>query len=357
MVWITFLISSIFVIIAGIKLSYYGDIIAEKSGMGRTLVGMILISMATSLPELVTSLKAISLNNSELVFGNLFGSNLFNLAILILIDFWLRKKSVYSVLEIKTEKSALASIVPVLIMMLSITILSSNVSGFNLQGDYFAIQHGMPVILGVGLDSILVILAYLYILKKVFFKKHDDEIEPATEEVVEDYGDKTLKNGVVGFSIAAIVIVFAGLALTEAADEISKLKIGGVSLGGSFVGSLFLAMVTSLPELVATIGAMRLKAYNMAMGNIFGSNIFNILILAITDIFYRKGSITNSATFGKSSLPNPKILITIVLVVLITVLVSLTASKDHVKKRRITNLSMLILLMFILNQVILFFLR
>ncbi len=357
MVWISFLISSFFVVVAGIKLAYYGDIIAEKSGMGRTLVGMILISMATSLPELVTSIKAISLNNTELVFGNLFGSNLFNLSILILIDFWLRKKSVYSLLEMKTEKSALASLIPVLIMMLSLAILSSNAGGFNLQGEFFSVEHGMPVFIGVGLDSLLVIFAYLYILKKVFFKKHDDGVVESSEEVSEDYGDKTLKNGVIGFGIAAIVIVFAGLVLTGAADEISKMKIGGVSLGGSFVGSMFLALVTSLPELVATIGALRLKAYNMAMGNIFGSNIFNILILAIVDIFYRKGSITNSAIFGNSAVPNPKIIITAVFVVLITVLVSLAASKDHVKKRRLTNLSMLILLMFAFNQAILFFLR
>jgi len=73
--WITFIVSASFIVGAGIKLAFYGDIIAEKSGLGRTIVGLLLISFATSLPEMVTAVRSAMLGNPDLVMGNMFGSN------------------------------------------------------------------------------------------------------------------------------------------------------------------------------------------------------------------------------------------------------------------------------------------
>jgi len=85
--WLLFLICALIIIFTGTKLTRYGDIIAEKTGLGRVWIGAALIPLATSLPELTSSSGAAWINAPNLAIGNIFGSIMFNLLIIAIADF------------------------------------------------------------------------------------------------------------------------------------------------------------------------------------------------------------------------------------------------------------------------------
>ncbi len=124
-----------------------------------------------------------------------------------------------------------------------------------------------------------------YVSYKVLEKDDDDEDETS---------EYTLKGVIFRMGLAALAIVVAGLMLSKTADSIATLT----GLGGSFVGSFFLAVVTSLPEVAACYGAIRVGSVNMALGNLFGSNLFNMAIIPFADFVYVKGPIFNYVSKG-----------------------------------------------------------
>jgi cation:H+ antiporter len=98
-------------------------------------------------------------------------------------------------------------------------------------------------------------------------------------------GTASLKVGIIGFLVAAGVLVFVTPIMVQSANEISV----QTGLGATFVGTTLVALVTSLPELVTTLAAIKIGANDMAIGNLFGSNMFNMFAVGLTDLFYIKG--------------------------------------------------------------------
>ena len=88
-----------------------------------------------------------------------------------------------------------------------------------------------------------------------------------------------------GFSLAAVGLVVVTPMMVSASTEIAEIT----GLGTTFIGTTLVAIVTSLPELVTTIAAVRIGADDMAIGNLFGSNLFNMFALGLTDVFYLPG--------------------------------------------------------------------
>jgi cation:H+ antiporter len=99
------------------------------------------------------------------------------------------------------------------------------------------------------------------------------------------YVDHSLLGAIIRYALAGLVVLAAGIAMPFAAVALAE----AMGWGQSFVGTLLVAAATSLPEAAATIGALRIGAIDLAIGNLFGSNLFNIAILAIDDIAYFKG--------------------------------------------------------------------
>jgi cation:H+ antiporter len=93
-------------------------------------------------------------------------------------------------------------------------------------------------------------------------------------------------------------------------------------LGQSFVGNVLIALSTSLPELVVSIAALRINAVDMAVGNLFGSNLFNICILALDDIAYTKGPLLSTVAAGNVITAVAAITITTIAVIGLTYRVS-----------------------------------
>jgi cation:H+ antiporter len=99
------------------------------------------------------------------------------------------------------------------------------------------------------------------------------------------YGHISARRAAVLYALNAVVIIGAAMWLPFLGNRIAE----ATGLGASFIGSILIAMTTSLPELVVSIAALRIGAADMAIANLFGSNMFNIFILAVDDIAFVKG--------------------------------------------------------------------
>ncbi len=273
MVWLKFLLCLVIVVFAGIKLARYGDVIAEKTGLGGVWVGLLLMATATSLPELFAGISAVALVGvPDLAMGDAFGSNLFNLVIIALLDILHRQGPLLT--RVGTGQALVGGLSILLIAFATTSIFFSlNVSG-----------------LGLGWVSIftpLLVLLYLFSLRKAFHHERSQHGQPIEEgEMTPSYAEISLPRAYIYYSIAAVFIIAGAAWLAFVGEEITEVT----GWGATFVGSLFLAAVTSAPEVVVSITALRLGAADMAVANMLGSNMFNMgIVLAGDDLFYRAG--------------------------------------------------------------------
>jgi cation:H+ antiporter len=264
MVWIQFLISSAVLVFAATKLAEYGDAIAYRTRLGGMFVGTLLLAGATSLPEFLTTINSIILGEVDLAAGNLFGSNMFNMFMLALLDIAFYR---VRLLRMSARKHVLSgSFAGLLIGMVAIFILSD-----------------VDVRIGwLGLDSILVMAAYIW---GIYTIQTSGSTPLPAEEELDDPRVPRLRNALIGFGLATLVLVAVSPFLVSSSAQIAEIT--GLSTG--FVGTALLAVVTSLPEMVTTIAAARIGAYDLAVGNLFGSNMFNMFALGAADLFYLDG--------------------------------------------------------------------
>lgn len=270
LLWIQLLLCLGIIGYAGRLLSRYGDIIAEKSGISASWIGLILLSTATSLPELVTGISAVTIANApNIAVGDALGSTVFNLAILVLLDALYKTETLYS-------RAAQGHI-----LSASLGTLLIAFAGFSLLLDHAGMS---PAYWHIGLYSPLILLVYLVAMRAVYTHEKATLAE-YTEESSERYPGVTLRSALKGYTQAAIAVLIAGSWLPFVAKDISEM----MGWGQSFVGTLLVAAVTSAPEVAVTISALRIGALDMAIANLLGSNLFDIVILAMDDAFYTKG--------------------------------------------------------------------
>jgi cation:H+ antiporter len=122
---------------------------------------------------------------------------------------------------------------------------------------------------------------------RTVYRYERQRIAEFAEEATQLYGAITLRAALTRFGLASLVVVAAGLRLPFAGDRLAA----AMGWHQTFVGTLFLSVATTLPEMVVTVTALRLGALDMAIGNLFGSNLFNIGILAVDDLFYLPGPV------------------------------------------------------------------
>ena len=263
--------------VAGPHLSRNGDIIAEKTGMSGTWVGLVMIATVTSLPELVTGGSAVALwGLPDIAVGDVMGSCVFNLTILMVIDFMLRGAPVYSRANAGHIITAGFGVVLTGFAAMSIMLATS--------GMVMSIGH-------VGASSIVLIFVYLVAMRAMFIYERGHQ-EDLTEEVAREHPDVTLATAYRRYAIAAGVIVAAGVALPFAGAGLAEV----MGWNRSFVGTLLVAAATSLPELAVTVAAVRLGALNMAVAGLLGSNLFNMVVLALEDVLYLKGPLMSDVS-------------------------------------------------------------
>ncbi len=293
LVWLKFVLCLAIILFAGAKLARYGDAIAEKTGLGRIWIGLILLAAITSMPELVTSMSSVVLVNSpDLALGTLLGSCFFNLSILALLDILHAHTPVLS--EANPRHVASAG--------LGMVLTAIAAGGIMYGGRISWLDLGR-----MGVPSIAILIIYLLGMRRVL------QLERSFQTPVET--DSSQYSGVSGrticikFALAAAAVIGAGIWLSFVGNEIGEVT----GWSASFVGSLFLAITTSAPELTVAIAALRLNAIDMAVADILGANMLDLAIIALVDVSYSEGSVLSSVSTAH--------LITAVIVVVMNLLV------------------------------------
>lgn len=308
-----FLVLAAVVALAGTFLARSADQIAEITRLGRLLIGSVLLAAATSLPELTVDISAVRQGMPDLAAGDLFGSSLMNLLILAVLD--LVHRSGGKMLSREAAAHALSATLSIALTALAgLAILTTP----RLPG---------PSLLGIGIWSWGILVAYLLGIRMIFLDQRVSAraAADAAEEAEPAEGGKNplqppLWKPVVIFTVATFVLFLSGPRLAHTAGQLADLS----GLGKTFVGTTLVALCTSLPELVASLTALRMKSFDLVIGNVFGSNAFNMILFLPLDAAHR-GSL-----FADIS---PSHAVTSLAVILATA-VAVLGQLYHVEKRR-----------------------
>ncbi len=266
LVWLEFVSCSALIGYAGMRLIRYGDALAELTGLSRNWSGLILVATVTSLPELVTGLSAVTISQApDIAAGDVLGSCIVNLTILAMIDALYRKSPLFAV--VNRDHLLPASLGVLLLVATAVILILSS-------------QGAMPSLGHVSTGSFL--LVGLYALAIKFLYRVEQCHRPAAIAVT---SVRPLKIALTGYVISAVVIVISGIWLPFLGVELAAL----MGWSNSFVGTLLVALSTSIPEFATTLAALRMGALDMAVGNLLGSNLFDVLILALDDMAYLQG--------------------------------------------------------------------
>ncbi len=264
MIYLLYIVLALAVIGFSIKAADYVDLIDKKTNISGAFIGGVVLAAITSLPELFTSLSAVLiLNNSELVLGNILGSNIFNLATLGTISLIFIRGFVKENVGKNHLKTSLFVLFVNIILFFPVY-FSKNMSIFN-----------------ISIVSIIILICYFLSLRFMA----NDNVE--TDEEEKDECKLTMKQIVIRFILASIGLVLASIFITYVTEIISD----KLNLAASLSGALFLGIATSLPEVTSSIALARKSKFNLVVGNIIGSNMFNLFIICITDILYIGNSV------------------------------------------------------------------
>lgn len=273
--WLKLAVCAAAIGFAGPLLTRYGDVIAQLTGLSRSWIGLVLLATATSLPELFTGVSAVTVANApNIAVGNVLGACVLNLAMLVLLDELSRSEPMYRRVDQGHILTAGFGVI-----MLGTVGASMLLSRNGLSATFLHVSAYTP----------LIVIIYFVAMRAAFTYEHRTPRPPADIAVK---GAMTLRAALLRYTAASTVVVAAGVWLPFIGNEIAAV----MGWGESFVGTLFISGVTTLPELVVTVSALRLGAVDMAIGNLLGSNLFNSLILAIDDVAYGKGPLLASVS-------------------------------------------------------------
>jgi cation:H+ antiporter len=280
MIWLQFAAAALVIVAAGVRLARYGDVLGEKSGLGRSWIGVVLLAATTSLPELFTGFGATALAAlPDIALGDVLGSCMFNLLILSLMDAVQPEP-----LSARAHQGHALSI--------GFGLLFTSVAGLGL-----AAGSHLPPLGWIGLYSPALIILYFVAMRVIFTHEQSRRAREAREVAEElQYAGTSLRAAAAHYAIAAVAVVGAALWLPQLGAELAR----RTGLGEAFVGSLFIAITTSLPEIVVSLAAVRIGALDLGIGNVLGSNLFNLLILGLDDVFYREGPLLADAAASHS---------------------------------------------------------
>jgi len=230
-----FLVCSVTIYYAGSKLSEYGNLISELTGLGKAWMGLIIMATITSLPELITGISSVSITSL------ISASHLY------------------------------AGLVSIILLAACCIFIS--------YGDQ------VPDFGGVSPFSYILIGLYFISIRSIH--RFDNQTKRISTVTLNISVARSLKKILIRYMMSAFVVISAALFLPKFGEKIAQ----QTGLGNTFFGTLFLAAATSLPELSVSLSCVKLKAFDIAVGNILGSNIFNVFVLALDDFFYKSGSL------------------------------------------------------------------
>ena len=319
--WLQFLVCSIFILIAGTNLSLNADIIAEKMGLSKSWIAILLLAPITSGPEALNGLSAILwVKAPDIAIGGILGSCICNLFILALLGLTIGLGSLLR--QVKSNHFFSISFAILMLLLVGVNILL-----------------GQHLVFG-WISGGSLILFFLYPLGMFLIYKAERLIEQ--KELNENYREIPLSHAFKKFALNAFIILIAATWLPKVGNDLASVT----GLGQTFVGSIFIAISTSLPEAVVSFSAFKLSV-DMAISNILGSNITDLFFLPIYDVIFLKGPI-----FAFS---HQNQLLNVIFAIIMTAIFGLELKLQKPLVVILGNLTMI--LIYFLNLTILYYLR
>jgi len=248
------------------------DVIALKTGLGRSFVGVVMLATATSMPEMATGVSSILLvGEPDLAAGNALGANIVNLFLIALLDLYWRNGPILNAV----------STTSVLVGGLGIAITSTALIAIFVHGATASIA-------GWYVSPFSVAMVAIFVSSMILIYRHDTNRSDndGTQPGADHYAEDSLQRAVLTFAVASAFIIGAAIFLSKTGDSLAD----AMKWETSFVGTQFLAIITTLPEAATSFAAVRLNAPDLALTNLLGSNIFNHgFVLFLDDVVYTKG--------------------------------------------------------------------
>lgn len=254
------------------RLARYSDVIAARTRLGRLWVGSLFSPLSTSLPELTTDIAAVRLGAPNLAAGDLVGSSMANMLILALLS-----------LVPKTELFRRAALDNGLSASLAIALTAT--------AALLVMIRSQAALLGIGYGSLVLGVGYgagmwaVYRNSTLVRRSLElEELAPGGDDLsrlpIRREPPPGLRPAVVGFVAASGMVFIAAPVLAFSARRLAGLT----GLAQSFVGTWLVGFATSLPELVTSLAAVRMGAYDLAVGNLFSSNAVNMVMFLPLDV-------------------------------------------------------------------------
>jgi len=263
-------------VFAGVRLARHGDVIAARTKLGRIWIGSLFLAVSTSLPELTTDVAAVRLGAPDLAAGDLFGSSMANMLILALLSF-VPSADLFRRAALDNGLSASLAI------------------ALTATAAMLVVTRPVGSILGMGHGSLVLGLGYVggmwAVYRNSLVAKRTLEIEELSKRGEELSGESRgrastpLSSAIGGFVLASLVVLIAAPVFAFSAKRVAELT----GLAQSFVGTWLVGFATSLPELVTSLAAVRMGAYDLAVGNLFGSNAVNMVMFLPLDLAHDGG--------------------------------------------------------------------
>ena len=274
-----FAAAAVVILVVGTRLTGVADALADRTGLGEAMVGAVLLGASTSLSGIVTSVTAAYAGNAELAVSNAVGGIAAQTVFLSVADVFYRRAN----LEHAAASPANLSQGTLLVTLLAIPLMAFA----GPQATLWGIHPATPLILG----------AYVFGLRVVSRTQEEHMWGPTvTAETQSEEDQDSEDSGTSGLSLSGLWLRFALLALAIGVSGWVVARTGiniaeQTGLTATFVGGVLTAVVTSLPELVTSVAAVRRGALTLAVGGIIGGNAFDTIFIAFSDIAYRDGSI------------------------------------------------------------------
>lgn len=248
------------------RLARLADAIAGATMHGRLWIGAVLLAGATSLPEVLTAVDAALLDAPDIGVGDLFGAVLVNMLILASLDLGFGGRRILH--SVATTHARLGALGILLVAMAGIALVT---------GGWGRIGH-------VGIETLAIATVYVAVMRGLY-RSMASAPARALRPDAEEAARAEPKRALLGFALAApgLALVAPLLVLSAQAFALES----GVTQ--TFVGTLLVGLTTTLPEAAATVSAVRLGALDLAVGNLFGSNAFNMTIMLVMDAVYLRG--------------------------------------------------------------------
>ena len=276
--------------------------LAKRFGISDLVVGLTIVSLGTSMPELIVTMLATFQGNSEVGMGNVLGSNIANILLILGVT--------VMVAPINVKKTTVFSEIPFSIIAALLVGFVANTNIFipansTLQIDQF---EG-------GLILLFFIIFSIYIITLVI----QDKVKMDTESSGIEFGHLSVWKSIVYIVVGCILLFIGGKWVVDGAIALAKV----FNMSESFISLTIIAVGTSLPELITSVVAARKGNADVAIGNVIGSNILNLLwILGLSSVF---------VAIPIKSVSNQDILVVVLSSVLLLMLMSVSR-KSMVKR-------------------------